>query len=79
MLTFLIHPALSAIYTHEAEDGSPVMSKILDGKTIGLPFLLSDFAARRARVASDALLSFSNLKYTQRPYVLGLEKNGLDP
>jgi len=51
-----MHPTLSATYTHEVDDGSEITSRILDDKTIGLPFLLPDFAARRARVASDALV-----------------------
>jgi len=47
-------PALSARYIQLEEKGSGIAFKILDWRTIGLPFLLPDLAALRARVASDA-------------------------
>ena len=53
-LSFRTHPALSAMYMHADENGSWITSRILDCRTIGLPFLLPDFAALRARVDSEA-------------------------
>jgi hypothetical protein len=54
-LTCLIQAALSATYMQLLLWGSMITSKILDGRLIGEPFLFPDFAARRARVASEAL------------------------
>lgn len=52
--TLRTHPALSAVYIDVGEEGSGVILRIFDGRTIGLPFLFPDLAALRASVDSAA-------------------------
>lgn len=59
MTTLRTQPALSARYIELREDGSAITFRIFDCNLIGLPFLLCDFAAFRALVASDALRSLA--------------------
>jgi hypothetical protein len=53
-LTLRTHPALSAMYIDDEEKGSGVTLSSFEVRTMGLPFLLPDLAALRARVDSEA-------------------------